>query len=86
MIISFFVVVFSFELYFFWGGGKGAGCGDRIWDDIESLSLYISPPFQMSKAAPKGWSILILQDIHQSVYDAVYMLLTMYEALDICLI
>ena len=45
---------------------------------------YISHPFRMSSAAhevPEGWSMLIIQDVHRSVYDAVYVLLTMQHAL-----
>ena len=41
---------------------------------------------RMYSAATKGRSIPTLQDVHQPVYDAVYVLLTMYEALDIIIV
>ena len=34
------------------------------------------PPFQLSSAAPEEWSMLMIQDVHLSVYDTVYVLLT----------
>ena len=53
------------------------------------LCTYISPPLLSECPVPPrrgGQYLHILQDVHRLVYDAVYVLLTMYEALDILIV